>query len=393
MGLTLVLPVLPFMVAAYVPDISQQAVAIGWLTAVYALCSFIAAPVLGALSDAFGRRSVLLLTLSASVVGYILFGIGGSLWVLFLGRIFDGFGFGGMSAVFGYIADTTSEEEHGALFGRIGAVIGVAFIVGPALGGLASHISLSAPFFVAAGIAALNLVWTLLFLPESLPPERRTHDFGLKHLNPLAQLTKAVRFPGVRTLVLVSVLLLLPFAMVQTTLALLARDTLGWGPAQVSQLFIMVGILDIVSQGVLLPFLLRALKEKGVALLGLILGLVGLLVYALLALTPHALLLYLGVALIAIGEGMFTATSAAMVSRATPEEAQGSVQGSFQSFGSLAQVAGPLLGGQLYSRAGLSVPYWAGAGLVALALGVLSRLSDSGSTPRVDSSQLNPADS
>lgn len=392
-GLTMVLPVLPFMVASYVPAVSQQAVAIGWLTAAFALCSFLASPVLGALSDAFGRRSVLLLTLSASVIGYVLFGIGGSLWVLFLGRILDGLGFGGMGAVFGYVADTTTEEERGAFFGRFGAILGLATIVGPALGGLASRISLSAPFFFAAGIAALNLLWTLFFLPESLAPERRTRDFDFKHLNPLTQLTKAVSFSRVRTLVIVSMLFMLPFAMMQATNALLARDTLRWGPAQISTMFMIVGLLDIVSQGILLPFLLRVFKEKRVALLGLTLGLLGLCCYALLAVTPHPALLYVGIIMFAVGEGMFTATSAAMVSSTTPADAQGSVQGSFQAFGSLAQMVGPVLGGQLYSRVSLSVPYWTGAGFVAVALGLLARQGDGANASGAGSAPLSPADS
>ncbi len=371
-GFALVFPVLPFIVANYVPQVSQQAAVIGALGAVYALCTFLGSPVLGALSDAYGRRPVLMISLLGSAVGYVVFGIGGSLAMLFLGRVIDGLCSGGMSAIFGYVADTTPEKELGKVFGQIGAVFGAGFIVGPALGGLLSQISLSTPVFAAAGVCTLNLLWGSFILPESLGAERRSRHFGASHLNPLTQLSGALASPLVRRLVTVSMLFILPFSLMQVALSLLARDTLGWGPGQVSTIFSVVGVCDIVAQGVLLPVLIARLKERGVALLGLSFGVVGITALALLPTLPLAFLMYAGVLLFAIGEGIFNASLSALVSNAAPADAQGRVQGGAGAFSSLAQVAGPLGGGQLYSRFGPGATFGLGAGLVAAALSLLA---------------------
>ncbi|THF69428.1 TCR/Tet family MFS transporter [Deinococcus sp. Arct2-2] len=372
MGIGLVFPVLPFIVASYVPNVGQQAAVIGLLGAAYALCSFFSSPVLGALSDAYGRRPVLMLSLLGSGIGYLVFGLGGSLWVLFLGRIIDGLCAGGLSAIFGYVADTTSEEDRGKVFGQIGATVGAGFIIGPAIGGLASHISLNAPMFLAAGVSILNLLWGAFILPESLPPERRSKHLNASHLNPLRQLAGALAYPVVRHLVYVSVLFTLPFSIMQIALSLLGRDTLGWGPAQMSTVFIAVGCCDIVAQGFLLPYLLKALKERGVAQLGLLLGVVGVVCMALLPLLPYAGLLYVSVVFFAVGEGIFNAAQGTLISLAAPAEAQGQVQGGAQAFGSLAQVVGPLSGGALYSRFGPAATFGAGVVLVLAAFSLLT---------------------
>lgn len=378
MGLSLVFPVLPFVVAQYVPDPHRQATVIGWLAAIYALLTFFSSPVLGALSDAYGRRPVLILSLLGSAVGYLIFGLGGSLLALFLGRGIDGLTAGGLSALFGYVADTTPEEERGKVFGQIGAVIGAGFIIGPAIGGLLSHLGLSAPFYAAALVSVLNLLWGAFVLPESLSPERRTRHFDAAHLNPLRQLRGALASPVVRRLVGVSMLFILPFSLMQVAVTLLARDALGWGPGQVSTVFMVVGVCDIVAQGLLLPSLLRWLGDQGVARLGLGLGVVGMVGLALVSPLGSAALLYLGVILFASGEGIFNASLAALLSSAVPGESQGQVQGGAQGFQSLAQVAGPLAGGALYSRLGGAPTFAAGSVVVALALSLLlGRLSGS----------------
>ena len=372
MGISLVFPVLPFVVAKYVPVIQHQAAVIGWLAAIYALLTFFSSPVLGALSDAYGRRPVIMLSLLGSAIGYVVFGLGGSLFALFLGRGIDGLTAGGLSALFGYVADTTPEEERGRVFGQVGATVGAGFIIGPAIGGLLSHLSLSAPFYAAAGFSVLNLLWGYFILPESLPQSRRTRHFDAAHLNPLTQLRGVLASPVVRRLVTVSMLFILPFSLMQVALSLLARDGLGWGPGQVSTVFMAVGVSDIVAQGLLLPHLIRWLGDKGVSQLGLGLGVLAMIGLALVPVTGSAALLYLSVVVFASGEGVFNATLASMLSAAVPDEAQGRVQGGSQAFQSLAQVAGPLAGGTLYGRLGGAPTFAAGAVVVLLALGVLT---------------------
>ncbi|PYE53844.1 MFS transporter [Deinococcus yavapaiensis] len=379
MGLSLAIPVLPFVVAKYVPDLHLQANVVGWLAAFYALLTFFSSPLLGALSDAYGRRPVLIISLLGSAIGYVIFGLGGSLFMLFLGRGIDGSTAGGLSALFGYVADTTPEEARGKVFGQIGATVGAGFIVGPALGGLLSHLGLSAPFYAAAFVSVLNLLWGYFILPESLPVERRTRQFDAAHLNPLAPLRGALELPVVRRLLTVSVLFILPFSLMQVVLTLMARDSLDWGPSRVSVVFTAVGVCDIVAQGLLLPILLKRFGDRRVSQLGLSAGVIGMLLLALVPLTGQAALLYVGVILFAAGEGVFNATLASLLSAAAPEDAQGRVQGGAQGVQSLAQVAGPLLSGTLYARLGGGPTFAAGAAVVALALAVLtgSRLSAS----------------
>ena len=215
-------------------------------------------------------------------------------------------------------------------------MVGAGFIVGPALGGLLAHVSLSAPVYVAAAVCVLNMLWGYFVLPESLSPERRSTHFDASHLNPLSQLSGVLAFPAVRRLVTVSVLFILPFSLMQIALSLLARDTLHWGPGQVSTVFMLVGVCDIVSQGLLLPILLKRLGERGVALLGLAFGVVGMTVMALLSVLPYSVLMYLSVLLFASGEGVFNASLSAMLSNAAPEGAQGRVQGGAGAFASYA---------------------------------------------------------
>ena len=370
-SLSLVFPVLPFIVAHYVSNPGQQSVVIGLLAATTALLAFFGSPVLGALSDAFGRRPIILLTLLGSAIGYLLFGIGGSLFMLFLGRAVDGVAAGGMGAIFAYIADSTDEDSRAKVFGQVGATVGVAMIVGPALGGLLSHFGTSAPVFVAAGVTLLNLLWASFALPETLAPEKRQPDFQLSHLNPLLQLRTALTHPLVRRLVTVSALFTLPFSLMQVALPVIARDTLHWGPGQVGTVFMLSGVCDIVAQGILLPYLIRAWGEGRVARAGLILGVIGMTGLALLPLHPLAIFIYLSVVLFALGEGVYTACITTLISLAIPESEQGRVQGGVQAMGELAQVAGPLLGGQLYARLGPSATFESGAAVVALALGVL----------------------
>ncbi|GGJ24664.1 MFS transporter [Deinococcus roseus] len=378
LGISLAFPVLPFLVARYLTDQNQLAATIGWLTISYSLCSFFAAPVLGALSDRYGRRPILLFSLLGSAIGYLIFGWGGALWVLFLGRIIDGLTAGNFSALFGFLADTTRPEERGKYFGIMGAVFGSGFIIGPAVGGLASRISLETPFYIAAAVTLLNVVWGFFYLPESHKKENRAH-IQFSQLNPLTQMVSLFQLPGIRLLLISGVLFMVPFVMMQTTLAVLIKDTLHWGPDQTSTVFIVVGVSDIVVQGLLLGWLIKMLKESGVALLGLSLSLLGMLGMALLPGHPSGWVLYLSVCSFAIGEGIFTASLGSLTSRAAGPKAQGRVQGGSQALNSLTQVFSPALAGQLYSRTGHASPFWSGAGMILLgALALASQLGIKG---------------
>jgi len=367
MGIGLVGPVLPYIVGRYVRDPGALTSVVSLLAVSYSLCAFFAAPLLGTMSDHFGRRPVLLVSLLGSAVGYAVFGWAGALPLLFLGRVLDGISAGNFSALFGMLADCTAPEQRGKYFGQMGAAIGGGFILGPAIGGLASKISLETPLFLAAGLCLLNLLWGLLFVPETHLPEKHSKATPLHQLNPFTQILELLRIPHIRRLILSSTLFVLPFAMMQTLLGVLLKNSLGWGPDQTSTVFIVVGVSDILVQGLLLGWLIKSLGEMGVARLGLGLGVFGFLGMALLVPLPSSALVYAAVLAFAIGEGIFTAIMNTLLSQAAGEEAQGQVQGGSQALSSAAQVVGPLVGGQLSSRVGASVPFYVGSVLVMLA--------------------------
>jgi DHA1 family tetracycline resistance protein-like MFS transporter len=372
-GYGIVLPVLPFFTARFVSDPGQIAAVIGWLMSTYALCSFLAGPTLGALSDRFGRRPVLLLSLLGSAVGYLVFGLAGLLWMLFLGRIIDGLTAGSIGALFGYLADITPPQERGKYFGLIGATFGAGFIVGPAVGGVLARMGLEAPFLIAAGVALLNMLWGYFFLPESLKPEHRTREFHLGQLNPFAQIGGLFRMPQIRPLLAVGGLFWAAFVVVQTTMALLLKDTLGWDATHTSFIFTLVGLVDILVQGVILGWLSRRLGDYRTATFGLVVHLIGLAGLALLVPFPSVPLLLVASVLTAGGEGLFTATLGGLLSQRAGS-AQGQVQGGSQALQSLTNMAVPPLVSRLYGGVGPSAPYWAAVGVVAFS-GVLLNLS------------------
>ena len=181
-GMTIVFPVLPFLVGMYLPD-SQIAIGVSALAAIYTLCQFFAAPILGALSDRFGRKPILVASFLGSAIGYVLFGIGGALWILFLGRIIDGITAGDISTLTAYVADSTEQHKRTKWFGRVGAAMGIGCIIGPVIGGLLGTISITLPFFITAGITLIVAIFSQFFLPESLAAEKRTSHLSIHQLN------------------------------------------------------------------------------------------------------------------------------------------------------------------------------------------------------------------
>src|SRR6185369_15798072 len=226
-GMTIVMPLFPFLLGKYVPA-EKVALAMSALVSIFAICTFFAAPVFGALSDRFGRKSILLVSLLGSAIGYALLGMGGALWVLFLGRIIDGLTAGNQSELFAYISDTTESQERGKWFGYLGGAIGIGFMIGPAIGGLLGTASIALPFYVTAGITLFSMLCISVFLPESLPVEKRTARLTLKSLNTYSGFQEIFAVPAARALLITGAFFFIGLNIWQFNASIFFKDVFSW---------------------------------------------------------------------------------------------------------------------------------------------------------------------
>lgn len=353
-GLTIVNPVVPFLVAPYVMP-SQQATIITFLAAAYAAALFFAAPVLGALSDHFGRRPVLLISLLGAALGYLIFGIGGSLWCLFLGRIIDGLTGGEIAAIFAYFADITPSQKRTQYFGWISATVGIGTALGPVIGGVLATFGNSVPFFIGAIICLLNAGYGFIFMPETLPLNQRNHNMSWHHLSPIRQLTKILTLPVINRILFTGFLLWLPNGGLQAIFSQFSIDTFAWKPALIGLIFAMMGILDIFSQSLIMPFLLQHFSDQKIISLGMIAEVLGYFFIGTAYLTHASSIFVGGMILFSLGDAIFGPAFNGLLSKITAESSQGQVQGGAQSIQSLARIIGPLLIGQLYRLTPLSL--------------------------------------
>lgn len=364
-GFTLVIPVLPFSVARYAAA-SDVPFWVALILALHALCSFLAAPVLGALSDRFGRRPVILLSLCGAAAGFTVFGVGGALWVLVLGRVIEGLTAGSVSALYAYIADTCAPAERGPAFGKLGAAGGAGFLCGPVLGGLLGQVSLAAPLYGAAGLAVANAALVYWCMAESHPAAQRSLRLQWRQLNVFGQLAGALRERTLRPLFAVVFCFALGSTLLQSNLAVMLRDLLAFAPAAIGLVLGGIGVMDLVSQGLAAPRLQRRFGETRVARAGLVINGLGLVALALVTRHPALPLLAVGIACFTFGDGLFQPSVSALVANAAPDGRQGAVQGANQAQQSIARMGGPLAGAWLYGLAA-GAPYAVAAAIVLLA--------------------------
>lgn len=373
-GMTVVLPVLPFVVVRYVPDPSHLAIWVGVLEAVNALCAFLVAPFLGRLSDRIGRRPIIIVAAFGAVVGYLLFGVGGSIWMLLLGRIIQGVTAGDLPALFAYLADITPPEQRAKRFGLLGALAGIGTMVGPALGGLLAAVDVALPVFATAGFALVIALLSVFLLPESLAPERRAAQLTLSDMHPLRVFREVFARRELRPLLLGLVFTTVPFLFFVNNFSVLALDSIAWTATGVGLVTAAVGIVDIVIQGLLLGVLVKRVGERGVVVSGIIAQAVGMLALALVAsVFAEPLLFIIGTLVLAAGQGAATATMDALLSNAVAHDEQGWLAGAVQSINSGLGVVAPLVAGGLYAVVAHSAPYWLGLALFVVAAIVLVR--------------------
>jgi DHA1 family tetracycline resistance protein-like MFS transporter len=368
-GFGIVIPVLPL----YARQFGASETTIGILVAIYSVMQFIAAPLLGKLSDRVGRRPVLLFSLIGTSLGFLLMGVANTLALLFIARIIDGITGGNIATAQAYIADVTSPEERSKGMGLIGAAFGLGFTIGPVIGGLMSQISPGAPFLFAAGLAAANATALFFLLPESLRPEHRAAARGRSSFFELLQESENRTFGiAVATYFVATV----AFAALTMTYALFANQRYGFDALHTGYMFAYLGLLGAVIQGGLLGRLVKMFGDKTLVITGTVLFAVSMF---LLPLGSSTVALILASGGIAIGNSLMTPTLNGLASKSMGPAMQGRVLGVMSSGASLARIIGPVLGGWLLSRDAASrdprygiTPYWVSGSimLVALALAI-----------------------
>lgn len=373
MGFSIIMPVVPFLVAPYVNNSSEQALMVTLLTSVYALCVFFAAPGLGALSDRFGRRPVLLLCFIGSAIGYFIFGLGGALWVLFLGRIIEGITGGSISTLFAFFADITPQENRTKYFGWVSAAAGAGAALGPAFGGFIAHFGYAMPFFFGAAITLLNFLFGYFYMPESLKKEHRLKSIPLMRLNPFSQLLNILTIKNLGRLLISGFFIWVPNGSLQAVMSQFAIDSFSWKPVLIGMMFSIMGIQDILSQAFIMPKLLLKLTDKQIAIFGMIAEIIGYTLIAASSIFAFAPLLIIGMFIFGFGDSIFGPSFNGMVSKSASASEQGRIQGGSQAIQSLARIIGPIIGGQIYITLGHAAPAVMGIILIIAVVFILSK--------------------
>lgn len=361
LGVGLIFPIGPF----YATTFGATPFDVGLLFTSFSVAQFLTIPILGALSDRYGRRPVLLLCIAGEAVGYVLFGVATTLSMLYVSRLVAGASAGNIGAAQAYLADITSPRERTHAFGLLGAAVSVGFLFGPALGGLLGQVDLRLPAFVAAGLVVLNWLSALVWLPESLPSERRSSRSLWGTLNPFGVLLTLMRRPPLRAPLVVTFLCNFAFSGYIATFALFASARFGWGPQDVSIVLVVQSLLSTLVQTLAVRRLSLAFADTTLLLIGVIANLLGFMV---MALTPSPVLLYVGSApLQALGSALWRPSLSAMITKLVSNREQGLANGGTQASAALATIISPLAAGGAFAQIGPTAPFVGGAVMFALA--------------------------
>lgn len=345
MGIGLILPVMPDLIREVeAGDLAQAAIWGGILSAVYAVMQFLFGPLLGNLSDRFGRRPVLLISLAVMALDYLVMAVAGSIWLLLAARIVAGITAATQSTATAYMADLSAPGEKAANFGLVGAAFGLGFVVGPLLGGVLGELGTRAPFYAAAALATANLVFGFLILPETVT-DRIRRPFSWRRANPLGAFRAVGRLPGVARLLTMFFLYQVAFFVYPSVWAYFARARFGWDPAMVGISLASFGIAIAAVQGGLIRLILKQLGERMTVLYGLAFNFCAFLAIATVTSGTVALIL---TPLIALG-AVVTPALQGMMSRATPDDSQGELQGVISSTAAVAMIISPFLMTQIFA--------------------------------------------
>ena len=354
-GFGIIVPLLPF----YAETFGASPLVIGLLFAVFSLCQLVASPLLGDLSDRWGRRPVLILSLAGTVASFVMLAVAQSLTMLFVARVVDGLSGGNISTARAYVADITEPSDRARAYGLIGAAFGLGFILGPAISGVLADVSYTAPIWAAAAITLVATTMAWFWLPETV--HRASAGTGM----PFRNVAATMKRPGLRRVLLIDFLYWAAFAVFQTTFALFASRRFGFDASQTGYFFAGFAALGAIVQVALIrPFVSR-LGDKRTFMLGLIFSVAGLVGATL---THSAVSFAVSLVPLALGIGFGHPTMASMVSRAAGGGEQGRVQGAASAVESLGRTIGPVWGSASLQRFGEATPYVSAAGFLVMTL-------------------------
>ena len=337
LALGIIIPVLPKLVESFLGgDTATAAKMFGLFGTVWALMQFIFSPVLGALSDQYGRRRVILISCFGLGVDYIFMASAPTLWLLFIGRIISGITGASFTAAGAYIADVTPPEKRAAGFGMIGAAWGLGFVLGPALGGVLGAIDTRLPFWVAAGLTLLNAMYGLFVLPESLSVEHR-EKFSWKRANPLGSLKLLRSHPELFRLATVNGFFYLAHQVLPSVFVLYASFRYGWNEETVGLTLALLGVCGMVVQGGIVKRVVADFGERHTLLAGLLFGVCGFAIYGL---APTGIIFWLGIPVFSL-MGLYGPSSQGLMTRHVQPSQQGQLQGANNSIMGIAGVIGP----------------------------------------------------
>jgi len=377
LGIGIVIPVLPGLVTSFTGgDASAAAPWYAALAAVYAAMQFLFAPLIGALSDRFGRRKVILASLTAFGASYLILAVAPSLLWLFVGRVVAGITGATITAANAYIADVSTPQTRARNFGFVGVAFGLGFVFGPAIGGLLGGIGLRVPFYAAAFVALLGALYGLFVLPESLPPERR-RAFSWRRADPFRALVGLRAYPLVAGLAFAFLFFSLAQRGLETVFVLYTDYRFGWGPRENGLALALVGVMAAIVQGGLVRPLVARLGERRTIVAGLTVSTLGFVGYGL---ASQGWILLAVIAVASLGAVAGPAIQG-LIAGTVPASEQGSVQGTLTSMLSLTAIVAPLVSGGLFgmftgerSIAELpGMPSFAGAVFLVVALALVIR--------------------
>lgn len=357
LGFGIILPLLPYIAEKY----SANPFQIGLLTAVYSFFQFISSPILGRLSDRYGRKKMLIISQLGSTIGYLILGLAGNLPLLFLSRIIDGATGGNISIAQAYVADVTTKENRARGMGLMGAAFGLGFIFGPAIGGALSKISYSTPGYFAAFVSLITVILTSLFLKETVNVKTAVQSPRTKFN--FQELKRVLTLYPIGLLIIVFFLLNTSFSIMQGNFALWTQKTFNFKPENNGWLFTYIGILAVVFQLRLLPYVVKKFSEKKILKTSLFFLFVGLII---IPFSIHPNLLYIALFFMPLGNSLANPTIQSLASENVPKEEYGGTLGILQSAGSVGRIIGPLLGGEIFLTFGKDYAFFVAAGIMLL---------------------------